>query len=1202
MSQKRKISSPNRDYSDSALTDRNRYPFVGDFQRLAVKFEVLKKNYTDNSSPISPAMLRKETGLDSMDRTFSKYNSEIKDYVPEPGEVDVNASRSNSIIRMNQVDSYNISATSNIEMIPEYESNQAPTPKVFKRRMTFRRGQTIFNDPENQKWARRFCAILEKASKENEQFKGLNRFFARKRLLEALQSKKNPLDQNQQMMLGDQANPANIFYKNQAGESSTHALRRKNMVKEYKKTGTANNLNSNNSYLARAKMLSMLKLAKKGKLNQNRFLQWFHIFKLWLTLVCGKFLQPLHPEGKIKIMWDLLSLLLILWEMVVTPLGISFPQSQTEFITNFQYFIDAYFIADIFINFQTGYYSKGVLNFNRRSIARKYLKRWFWVDLPASFPYDWVIPDQDNTGTVFSSTRLFRVLRLLRLLKILRLLRVLKLTRIFTRIESYLDLSLVLNSILSLLKLSGLLLIIAHWLACIWYLLGVLQTEYAETWLTQANLQDETWDVQYIASIYWAVTTMITVGYGDITPVTPNERILATCVMIVASGVFAFTMNSISRLLQQMNQGKADYQDVMISLNSYMKNKHISKELKGKVKNFLTYTLKYYNSIRNKEQVIMNLLSDQLKNEMMIEVNGRVLKAAKPFVEIFSKKMVMCLTLIMTQVIYSPDEIIFREDTEDDCSIYFLDNGSVHIHNYFSNTFFGTLSRLGETFGEIAFFTAQKRTASARSADFSGLFAIKRDDFLLLTEEHPRDRERFCMIKDQIQLQSNYAALNIECFSCKSTKHTVMKCPDLHYGVQKQKILEKYERELRMFGKKFERRKRGKGNFTFQKMQKRTQIFQRNYQDILAEDMRENAKNTNDSFHEPEKEKHMPYLRSNSIIGRGQYLEDFAEQFSIKNKRAKSLAPQEFTQHFQEQARMNQMNNFDNNSKDLRASEDNPTFDKIKNFEIYFPHNNFSKILKLDVKIRAELNARRQSLFQRREKTPTREPKNSSDRKKTFLGRLRDRISSYMHISEPKSPELKPGGSFIKSPALSVEKVVNEPTDNNADLTTVGLIKTDIDQKGPKNKTLRFDVQLEKSESKSNPRNELTPKFDLNSPQFKQNDPSFGDDLPQNDGVEDRRKTEKLRPSQQGWKEDRLGKKLVPVPNWTFARLSAGSQKNEFPDNLNSSRSLEEMKENEAMDPENAVGFLITRFGAERIAQAIRSQTQLQEIIECIKD
>lgn len=40
-------------------------------------------------------------------------------------------------------------------------------------------------------------------------------------------------------------------------------------------------------------------------------------------------------------------------------------------------------------------------------------------------------------------------------------------------------------------------------------------------------------------SIYWAIVTLTTVGYGDIAPVTPVGQILASMVMILGYGIIA---------------------------------------------------------------------------------------------------------------------------------------------------------------------------------------------------------------------------------------------------------------------------------------------------------------------------------------------------------------------------------------------------------------------------------------------------------------------------------------------------------------------------------------------------------------------------------------------------------------------------------------------------------------------------------------
>eukprot|EP00976_Prorocentrum_cordatum_P030754 625903-Prorocentrum_minimum.AAC.2 len=52
---------------------------------------------------------------------------------------------------------------------------------------------------------------------------------------------------------------------------------------------------------------------------------------------------------------------------------------------------------------------------------------------------------------------------------------------------------------------------------------------------------------KYIASIYWAFTTMTTVGYGDISATTVAERIFACIGMVVGGFMFSMVVASVSK-------------------------------------------------------------------------------------------------------------------------------------------------------------------------------------------------------------------------------------------------------------------------------------------------------------------------------------------------------------------------------------------------------------------------------------------------------------------------------------------------------------------------------------------------------------------------------------------------------------------------------------------------------------------------------
>ena len=61
-------------------------------------------------------------------------------------------------------------------------------------------------------------------------------------------------------------------------------------------------------------------------------------------------------------------------------------------------------------------------------------------------------------------------------------------------------------------------------------------------------------------SIYWAIVTMTTVGYGDITPVTPVGRFLSAIVMLIGYTIIAVPTGIVSATMvgQQRKRSKLE--------------------------------------------------------------------------------------------------------------------------------------------------------------------------------------------------------------------------------------------------------------------------------------------------------------------------------------------------------------------------------------------------------------------------------------------------------------------------------------------------------------------------------------------------------------------------------------------------------------------------------------------------------------------
>lgn len=63
----------------------------------------------------------------------------------------------------------------------------------------------------------------------------------------------------------------------------------------------------------------------------------------------------------------------------------------------------------------------------------------------------------------------------------------------------------------------------------------------------------------YIVSIYWTITTITTMGYGDISANNLEERLFCSLVMILGVISFSFANSSLSQLLLNNDHRKHNY-------------------------------------------------------------------------------------------------------------------------------------------------------------------------------------------------------------------------------------------------------------------------------------------------------------------------------------------------------------------------------------------------------------------------------------------------------------------------------------------------------------------------------------------------------------------------------------------------------------------------------------------------------------------
>ena len=138
-----------------------------------------------------------------------------------------------------------------------------------------------------------------------------------------------------------------------------------------------------------------------------------------------------------------------------------------------------------------------------------------------------------------------------------------------------------------------------HLVACGWILVGEHDTW--GTWLTNPNFGvsefNDSGSFVYISSLYWVVTTLTTVGYGDIYGTTSEEYIYTMVVEFIGILVFSIIMSTVNTFLSAQGdidivEVKSDQVDVwLVKLDNSRMSKSLPKILYDKIKVYISESL-----------------------------------------------------------------------------------------------------------------------------------------------------------------------------------------------------------------------------------------------------------------------------------------------------------------------------------------------------------------------------------------------------------------------------------------------------------------------------------------------------------------------------------------------------------------------------------------------------------------------------------
>ncbi|BAT81280.1 hypothetical protein LR48_Vigan07g077300 [Vigna angularis] len=287
----------------------------------------------------------------------------------------------------------------------------------------------------------------------------------------------------------------------------------------------------------------------------------------------------IHPDNRWYRAWTKFILLWAVYSSFFTPMEFGFFRGLPENLFILDIIGQLAFLVDIFLQFFVAYRDSQTYRmvYKRTPIALRYLKSDFIFDLLGCMPWDVIFKACGRREEV-------------RYLLWIRLYRVRKVTDFFHKLEKDIRVNYITTRIVKLIVVE---LYCTHTAACIFYFLATTLPESQEgyTWIGSLKLGDYSYShfreidlwKRYTTSLYFAIVTMATVGYGDIHAVNLREMIFIMIYVSFDMILGAYLIGNMTALIVKGSKTEK-FRDKMTDLLKYMNRNKLGRDIREQIK------------------------------------------------------------------------------------------------------------------------------------------------------------------------------------------------------------------------------------------------------------------------------------------------------------------------------------------------------------------------------------------------------------------------------------------------------------------------------------------------------------------------------------------------------------------------------------------------------------------------------------------
>ena len=384
------------------------------------------------------------------------------------------------------------------------------------------------------------------------------------------------------------------------------------------------------------------------------------------------------------------------------------------------------FIIDFILNFFTTYLDSDENKVTKlKLIVENYVFSWFLLDLFILCPFDTISSFFPDNYIIFI-VEIYYIIKFT-LFKWIKMFRLIKLFKIQTTGKFISKIVLNDNNTLNrVFKFVFLFLILSHIASCFFIFIG-FTTLNDLNWINYANLSECSNFDLYIASLYYILVTIFTVGYGDILPINTWEKLTMIVFMFVGSLLYSYAISSLSTIFSEKNTKYIEYKRKVLVLNSINEENQLPFTLYNNLKQNIKIEFEK-NEIEKFE--FLDSLPFNIRNDLTMVMYESTIKNHNFFFNQPNNFILFVLPLLKFHKVGKNDILISVGEIIDE--MYFILNGylSLNLESKYDN-YEISLIKEGNHFGDLLIQTNESCPYELKcKSDFSDLLVLKKSDFL----------------------------------------------------------------------------------------------------------------------------------------------------------------------------------------------------------------------------------------------------------------------------------------------------------------------------------------------------------------------------------------------------------------------------------------------------------------------------------------